>query len=108
MGSTYKILAQSNPSATTLTDIYTVPAATSATISTVSVCNHGAVGAYSISVAQSGAADATEQYIVYGAPIDVNQSHFLTLGITLAATDVLRVYGWTSDLVFNVFGVEIT
>ena len=39
MATTYKVLGQSNPAATTATTLYTVPAATSAIASTITICN---------------------------------------------------------------------
>lgn len=109
MASTYKTLAQSNPSATTLTDAYTVPGATSAVISTVVITNRSSTAtSYRLSVAVAGAANANEQYIAYDVAISGNSAQTLTLGITLAATDVLRVYATLATLSFNIFGVELT
>ena len=45
MATTYKVLGQSNPAATTLTTLYTVPAATQAVISSISVANLTATAA---------------------------------------------------------------
>lgn len=109
MADTLKTLAQSKPSATTLTDAYTVPAATSAVVSTISVCNQSATAtAYRISVAVAGLADTAKQYVCYDVAIAGNTTHTLTLGISLAATDVVRVYNTLATLSFNIFGVEIT
>lgn len=49
MPTIYKVLGQSNPAATTATTLYTVPSATSAVVSTISVCNQAATsGTYRI------------------------------------------------------------
>jgi hypothetical protein len=45
MASTYKVLAQSAPSATTNTDVYTVESGKSAVVSTITVCNRSASAA---------------------------------------------------------------
>jgi len=109
MSDTYKTLAQSNPQAATLTDAYTVPGATSAVVSTITVANRSATGtAFRISVAIAAAADANEQYIAYDVAIGGNETISLTLGITLAATDKVRVYATLATLSFNIFGVERT
>jgi hypothetical protein len=109
MADTFKILGQSKPSATTLTDIYTVPGATSASISTITVANQSATATtFRISVAIAGAADTTAQYIAYDAAIQGNDTITFTLGITLATTDKIRVYNTAATCSFNVFGVEIT
>lgn len=107
MASALKVLAQSAPSAATLTDIYTVPAATSAAISTIVIVNRSATAtAFRIAVAVAGAADATKQYLFYDEPIGGNQTITLTAGLTLATTDVLRAYATLATLSFSAFGVE--
>jgi len=109
MADTYKVLGQSNPSAVTLTGAYTVPALTSAVISTITVCNRSAVAtSFRISVAIAGAADNNVQYIAYDVAIASNEAKAFTIGATLATTDVVRVYATLATLTFTVFGVERT
>ena len=109
MANTYKVLGQSNPVAVTLTDAYTVPGATSTVVSSVVVCNRSSVATmFRVSVAVAGAADNNKQYLAYDAEILGNEIYAFTIGITLAATDVLRVYATLATLSFNVFGQEIT
>ena len=108
MAATRKVLAQSNPVAATLTDVYTVPGATSTVVSSITVANRSATPTnYRISVAVAGAVDANQQYIAYDLPIAANRTHSLTLGLTLAATDKLRVYATLATLSFNIFGEEL-
>jgi len=103
-----KVLGQLNPNITTLTDLYTVPTATSAVVSTITICNRSATStSFRISVAIAGTADNAIQYIAYDAPIDGNDTISLTLGITLAATDKIRVYATLATLTFNAFGMEV-
>ena len=91
---TYKILAQSAPAATTATDLYTVPAATETIVSTISVCNRSTTDAtYRISVSPLGAATANKDYIVFDATAAANGFVTFTIGLTLAATDKIRGYG---------------
>ncbi len=109
MPTTYKVLGQVAPSATTLTTLDTVPSATQAVVSTISICNRAATAAtYRIAIRPAGAAIANEHYIAYDAPIAANNSTFITVGITLGATDVISVYASTADLSFNAFGSEIS
>lgn len=109
MADTYKVLGQSNPVVTTLTDLYTVPAATSVVASTLVITNRSATAtSFRASVAIAGAADANQQYIAYDVPIAGNETIALTIGITLAATDKVRVYATLATLSFNLFGVEKT
>ena len=105
---TYKILGQSAPAATTETALYTVPASTETIISSIIICNRGtASGTYRIYVAANGTAVANNQYLVYDATIQAKETVTLTLGVTLDATDVLRVYASSADMSFNAFGSEI-
>jgi hypothetical protein len=109
MANTYKVLAQVNPSAASLTDGYTVPSSTSAVVSTIVVANRSVTGtSFRISVAVAGAGNDNKQYIAYDVQIGGNQTITLTLGITLATTDVVRVYATLATLSFNIFGTEIT
>lgn len=108
MATTYKVLGQSNPSATTLTSLYTVPSATSAVASTITVCNQGVTTTYRIAVRPAGAAIAAQHYVVYNATIQANDSAMITIGITLATTDVVSVYAGTANVSFNLYGSEIT
>lgn len=109
MAEALKILGQANPGATTLTDLYTVPAATSATVSTLTVCNRSATAtSFRVSVAAAGAADALTQYLYYDQPIDANSTYAITIGMTLAATDKIRVYSTLATVTFCAFGVEVS
>ena len=106
---TANTVKQSKPSAATLTAIYTVPAATSAICSTITVCNQSSVAtAFRISVAPAGAADATSQYLYYDVAIPGNDTFAATLGFALATTDVVRVYNTLATLSFSLFVQETT
>lgn len=108
MATTYKVLGQSAPAATTATTLYTVPSATSTVASTLSVCNRGVSTTFRVAVRPAGAALANTHYIVYDNYIAASDTIFLTLGLTLAATDVVTVYAGTADMTFSLFGSEIT
>lgn len=108
MATTYKVLGQSNPAATTATTLYTVPAATETVISTIVVCNQGAsAGTYRIAIRPNGASLAKEHYIVYDASISANTTTAYTLGATVDASDVVTVYASNTDFSFAAFGSEI-
>jgi hypothetical protein len=109
MATTYRVLGQSNPSATTATSLYTVPAATQAIVSTLTVCNQAATAAtYRIAVRVAGAALAANQYVAYDVSLPGNASDTLTLGITLGATDVITVYASSANVSFAAFGSELS
>lgn len=106
---TFKVLGQLKPAATTLTDLYTVPASTMTTVSSLFVANQSSSKAdIRVSIAVAGVSDSLEQYIYYDVEIPGNDSLAVTAGITMGATDVMRVYATTADVSFNLFGVEIT
>jgi len=107
MATTYKVLGQSNPAATTDTTLYTVPALTETVVSTITVANLGTTGTFRVAVRPAGASIANQHYIVYDAILNANDSITLTLGITLEATDVITVRGSNTSFAFQAFGSEI-
>jgi hypothetical protein len=109
MATAYKVLGQSAPSATTLTTLYTVPALTSTVVSTLTVCNTSATAlTYRVAVRPAGASIVGSQYIIYDNTLQGNDSVFLTIGLSLATTDVVSVYSSTATATFNLYGSEIT
>ena len=109
MPAAYKVLGQSNPSATTDTTLYTVPSATSAVVSTLAIANLSTTATtYRIAVRPAGATLANSHYIAFDVPIAANDSVLLTLGLSLAATDVVTVRAGTANVAFSLFGSEIT
>lgn len=102
---TYKVLAQSAPSATTATTLYT---ATNATIvATLNVCNiGGAADTIRIAVRPAGATLANQHYVAYGLQVPSGSFLPITVGITLANTDVITVYSTTGTSSFSAFGSE--
>lgn len=108
MATTYKVLGQSNPSATTATTLYTVPSATSAVVSTISVANlTGTAATFRIAIRPSGASLANQHYLAYDVTVAASDTTVMTLGVTLSTTDVITVYASTSTLAFSAFGSEI-
>ena len=109
MATTYKVLGQSEPAATTAADLYTVPAATSTVVSSISICNRTtSAGTFRISVRPAGAAQADQHYLAFDAPIATKDTIILTVGLTLAATDVITVFSSNADTAFQAFGSELT
>ena len=109
MPTAYKVLGQSNPTATTATTLYTVPASTNAIVSTLTVCNQSSTSAtYRIAVRPGGATLANQHYIAYDVVVPGFDTTTLTLGLTLATTDVITVYASTANISFSAFGTEIS
>lgn len=109
MAAAYKVLGQSNPSATTLTTLYTVPSSTSAVVSTIAVANLStSTITFRVAIRPAGATIANQHYIAYDVGVAAGDTVFLTLGISLATTDVVSVYASTANVAFSAFGTEIT
>lgn len=109
MARAYKILGQSNPSATTETNLYAVPSATEAVISTITICNTASAAAtYRISAVPSGDTAATKNRIAFDASVPGNDTIALTLGLTLSSSGSLNVYASSASIAFGAFGTELS
>ena len=106
---TYKILGQSNPSATTETVLYTAGSSNGSVVSTITICNQTSSAAtYRIAVRPSGdSSTAAKHWIVYGATVAASDTTALTLGVTMAQNDTIRVYASSANLSFSAFGSEL-
>lgn len=110
-----KVLGQVDVNANTLTDLYTVPGAHSAVISTVAISNiNPSPVTMRLAVSVGGGAIANKDYLLFDYVLAANLATgqdlaglTLTLGITMAAGDILRGRANAPDVIFNVFGVEI-
>jgi len=109
MATTYKVLGQSAPAATTATDVYTVPAATEAIVSTINAVNTDASTAdiIRIAVRPDGASLANQHYIVFNLSLAAGATFTYTGGVTINATDVVTIYSTNGTTSFSVFGSEI-
>lgn len=109
MATTYKILGQVNPAATTATTAYTVPASTQSIVNSIAVCNQSAsAGTFRIAVRPAGATLAAQHYIVYDTAISANDTINPGITLSLGAADVITVYASSTSLSFTVSGVEIS
>ena len=106
---TYKILGQSAPTSTSNADLITVGASKSQIVSTLHIANATASDATARVFARiAGAAAAAGNAVIYDVTVPGNGFLSLTLGITLAATDVITVRTGTANaLTFTAFGTEI-
>ena len=102
-----KVLGQVNPSATTLTTLYTVPSAKEAVVSSISVANLTSTAAtFRLAVRPAGESIANKHYIGYDITVGASDTTIITVGLTLATTDVLSVYASTANVAFQAFGDE--
>jgi hypothetical protein len=108
MTTVYKVLGQSAPSANTATTLYTVPASNSAVCSSMTICNSSGSNAnVSVQIAVANAASSISQNLVSNNTVVTGDTLFMTLGVTLAATDTVRVTSSMANVAFQVFGSEI-
>ena len=114
MATTYKVLGQAVPAATTaagaassLTTLY-APSGVSAVLSTITICNQTTSAVtYRVSVRVAGAADTPKQYVAYDISLPATATDTLTLGMTLATTDIVSIAASSTSVSFNAYGSEI-
>lgn len=86
-----------------------MPASTSTVVSTITVCNRSTSDiTFRVAIRPAGAAIDNKHYIYFDTPLTANEAYIATLGITLATTDVISVYGSSGNETFQAFGCEIT
>ena len=89
------------------TDLYTVPAGKEAVVSTITVANPTlSATSYRIGVVKSGETLALKHWIAFDIALAANATTTLTLGITLAAGDIIKVSNDTGQVSFAAFGSE--
>lgn len=110
MAEQFRVLGQLAPAATTMSDLYTVASpVTGVTSSTLSVCNTASTSTvFRVAVRPAGVALALQHYLYYDAAIGGNVSVQITIGITLAPTDVVSVYSGNGLVAFHLYGVEVS
>lgn len=110
MPTAYKVLGQLNPAASNEENLYTVPASTQAVVSSIAITNQAATSA-TFRIAIRPSADSTtaaKHYLVYGTTVGANDTVVLTIGVTMATGDKIRVIGSTATLSFSAYGSEIS
>ena len=109
MADTLKVLGQSNPSAGVLTDLYTVPGSRFVTASTIVIANRSSTAtSFRVAISPAGAAIDDKHFLYFDIVIPGLDTFAATLGMTLEATDVVRVQATAATLSFNLFGLETT
>lgn len=110
MATAYKVLGQAAPSSTANADLITVGSGKSQVISSLVITNTTASATTArVFVRVAGATAAASNAVLYDVAISANSVNAFTLGITLAATDVVTVQTASSNaLTFTAFGSEIS
>lgn len=107
MASTIKVLGQQAPASNTWVSLYTVPAGNSTVASSFTVCNRGASEMkIKVAVRPAGAVLANQHYLFFDIPVAPYETFVATIGITLAATDVVSVCANSGNSSFMLFGEE--
>lgn len=104
----YKVLSQNALSATTLTDVYTVPTWQKAIVEDIKVCNRDSGDdTFRVSIAKFGdTSDQTKQYVYYDVTVPGNDTVTLGVNAPVNSGDIVRVYAWTANLSVSLFGYE--
>jgi hypothetical protein len=109
MANTYKTAAQLNPSASTWSNLYTVPSSTQTVISNIHVCNYGNDQAtFRIALRPDGESLSAKHYVFYGLNIGSLDTIQLGDGITMDSSDLLDVWASTASVSFNMSYAEVT
>ena len=105
-----KVLGQSNPAATTNTVLYTAGSGKEAVVSSISVANLTATAAtFRLIIQPSADVSATilnKQYFGYDITLGASDSTIISVGLTLATGDTIKVYASTANVAFQAFGDE--
>jgi hypothetical protein len=114
MAAAYKILGQVDTAtlgATTEGTLYTSTSVETIVSSLIITNQAGSSATYRIAVqpsADAGSNATAKHWIVYGATVAASDSVILTVGLTLAAGDRIRVYGSTATMSFSAYGSQIS
>jgi hypothetical protein len=105
----YKVLGRRAAAATTAEELYAVPSASAAVVSSIVIANRSSSArTYRLAVKPtSGTTLANEHYLVYDATVPGNDTVILTIGVTLASSNVIVTYASAADLTFTAFGSEL-
>ncbi len=103
-----KILGQSAPSVGQSVNLYVVPTGYETVVSTLISTNRAmAVSEVRVAVRPGGEAITTKSWIYYDLLLPGRDTFAATLGISLAAGDVVTVWANTETVSFSLFGDEV-
>lgn len=108
MATRIKILGQALPAANTFVDLYRVPTANSAVVSTLNVCNLTTSNVtFRVAARPNGNTLTAQQYIAYDIALGGQDAIGLTIGMSLAANDVITAFSFQGNVAFTLFGSEV-
>jgi hypothetical protein len=104
----YGTLAQVHPASSTDTTLYTVPSNKEVVVSSLVISNsQGSASTFRIAVRPGGETLANKHYTAFDVPIAAGVTLALTIGMTLAAGDVITVRSASTRLGFSLFGMVL-
>lgn len=109
MANAYKVLGQIADASANDVTLYTNPASTETVVSTMVIANReNAENTFRVAIRPDGATLSNEHYIAFDTPVSANDTIFLTLGLTLDASDLVTVGSSDANVSFSLFGTQIT
>lgn len=110
MATIYKRLGATAVTADTDTLAYTVPALTSAVVSSICVCNTGTTAeTFRIALCPGAIGAVTlADYVYYDIPIGPKDTFVATCGFTIAAASQVLVRSSSANVVFSFYGSEVS
>jgi hypothetical protein len=108
MATTYEILGQINPTANTLTNVYST-GSSSAVVGTITIHNFSDSNAsYSLIVRPTGTALNTQHFIIRGGVAPSRELITITGAVTMNANTILVANTNSGSMAFNAYGVEFS
>ena len=112
MAQTFKKLGSIYPNANTQTNVYVVPAATEAVVSTLSVCNQTSTNAsFSIAIMSASEFNSSapnSSFLIRGSVVPAADSLLFTIGLTANTGSVIAANTNIQGVSFMLFGSEIS
>jgi hypothetical protein len=110
MGTIYKSQQlQGTTGLTTYGTLYSTDSGTTAVISTIAICNTAsAAAAYRIGIMGSAGTPAAQNWLVYDAAVQPNDTTFLTVGLSLGNDQFIRVSSSANTVTFSAYVSEIS
>jgi hypothetical protein len=109
MAVVYKVLGQALPAPNVFFDMYAVPSTANTIVSTLNACNLSTSNvSFRVAVRPANATITGKHYITYDTALPAQDSIALSLGMSLASTDVITVFTYQGNVSFNIFGTEIS
>jgi len=102
-----RLSGPTNLSATTETTLYSVPAATSAIVKQIVVCNTNAnASSFSLSLVPYGSSASTPNRLFFNLSVAANETIFLDVSQSMTAGDFISAYSSATNIIVTISGIE--